>query len=305
MATEPDREARIAALRARIAEARGDLDALQDEAAGEPAAERLRAAFTGREQAFQALLARLERVAGTELPALIEGPPGVGKSLLALAIHQTSGRRSHPLRSMTAQDELHQRWEAAAGGTLLVHHVDRLRPDVQEALLGRLQADRPNKPRLLATAHDAEASGQMLPPLLDRLRVLRLRLAPLSDVPRAAALLFQRHLRAGGRAVSEEALDVLAAATWPENLRQVDQAAQRALALAGSDPIERPDVEKILSALRRVATDDDEPTLEQLERATIEQRLERFDWAQQPTADSLGIDRKTLYRKIRRYGLDR
>ena len=59
---------------------------------------------------------------------------------------------------------------------------------------------------------------------------------------------------------------------------------------------------------RALGAGDDEqaetgPSLAEVERQLIADRLRTLGWHQQLTADSLGIDRKTLYRKIRRYGL--
>ena len=80
------------------------------------------------------------------------------------------------------------------------------------------------------------------------------------------------------------------AVTWGLLWKVLDHVT-RLLAAAGSS-----------SALPQEAGE--EESLAQAERRLILARLEALGWRQQQTADSLGIDRKTLYRKIRRYGLE-
>lgn len=210
--------------------------------ASQPAAPRLRACFGEREEDYQRLVERIARVAGTAIPALIEGEPGHGLALVALAIHQTGGRDRpfvvvHGGQGWRGPSGLRRSWDEvfgkAKGGSLLATHIDILPRADQAALLERLS---PEGPRLLVTAtQDLGTADHVLPELHQRLSVLRLRLtqpgAPAKDTTQTAE------------------------------------------------------------------------SLEDAERRIIAARLAAFAWQQQQTADSLGIDRKTLYRKIRRYGL--
>ena len=93
-------------LRALLAE----LDA---EWSAEPAAPRLRRDYRGDPDGYSSLVARIERAAGTALPALIEGAPGGPQALVALTIHQTGATREGPFRRVRGAHPP-AGWEAVA-----------------------------------------------------------------------------------------------------------------------------------------------------------------------------------------------
>ena len=306
-ATGPER---LAALDALLRATRSEL-ADQQQGSPRSASETLRALHVGRGEAFQALLLRLERVSGTELPVLIEGELGTGKSLLARAIHEMSARGKGPLASFGSEGSLAERWRAAEGGSLLVPHVDTLSAQLQQELLALLETP---GPRLLTTASSdlrglAEL-GAFSPELERRLRVLHLRVPPLREQRGAIPLLAAQLLRrsgAGETASSE--LTALSRHGWPGNLRELEAATRTLGAWAEGGAVRRHHVERLLAAKASPVAPSleagEEQSLAQAERQLILARLEARDWQQQQTADSLGVDRKTLYRKIRRYGLTR
>jgi DNA-binding NtrC family response regulator len=291
--------------------------------AATPARDALRQLFLGRAAALERLAAQVDRLLGAGLPALIEGEPGTGKTLLASVVHQAARRGSlltlaHPV----ADDALR---EAARAGVVLCEEVATFAHEAQEELLRLLRAPGRQTPLLLATTrHDldaAVAAGWFLPELRDRLHVVRLRLPSLREHPPAVAELLLAALRARRAPdpppdVTPDALTALCAYGWPGNARELEEAARVLLGWAPRGPIERAHVARFVGQLGVRAGDPgapgpkarasermEAPTLEALERATIAARLGEHEWRQAETARSLGIDRKTLYRKIRQYGL--
>ncbi len=303
--------ARAAALERVLAAARQELDAVQL-ARSEGGSRALRELFVGRDAAYATAVEWLARAAGTSLPALIEGERGTGKATLALTLHRTGPRRSRPLRWLEAgavrsAPELEAAWTSARAGTLALRWVEQLPTPAAEALL-ELLAGGGASPRIIATSRRpcGELSEVLPAALVDRLRVVRLRLPPLREAPQAVPALFEELVRreAGAATLPEPLLSpdaeaTLRAAPWTGNVAELAACAGAAWAAADGRTIDRRHLPE------EAAGDAAAPTLEELERRWITERLEALDWHQVRTAHSLGIDRKTLYRKIRRYGLER
>jgi DNA-binding NtrC family response regulator len=271
----------------------------------------LELAFRGREQVLGELLPRLERVADADLPVLIEGPPGAGKTLAARVVHARGVRRRGGLEVWDARPwaarraPLAELLAADTGGSLILLEVGALTAPAQEALLASLRLGSPTAPRVLATSSD-EGLSYLAPDLRARLSVLRLRVPGLRETPAAVSPLLEA---LGAGPIDEQAAALLRRHPWTQNLAEARRAATALAAWRADGPVDRPLAVRLLDALGSAA---DAPapgpaaqrgTLDELEAAAIAGRLEALGWHQVHTAASLGIDRKTLYRKIRRYGL--
>lgn len=209
-------------------------------------------------------VARLaERAARSTTPVLLEGERGVGKALVARAIHGSSQRRSKPfievncaivpddriepaLFGMDAHGTAGQ-YAEAQGGTLLLNQIGSLPRSAQARLLRLIDesdaggAQHPGT-RLIATTNrrlvDLVAEGGFSEDLFHRLNVLPIWMPPLrerrSDIPELAnrmlARLTAENGRGGHAAISREAMDVLARHDWPGNLRQLESTLLRAVA---------------------------------------------------------------------------
>ncbi len=234
-------------------------------------------------------------------------------------------------------------FESADGGTLLLDEVGDLRADLQVRLLRVLQERRIQRVGATATrAVDVRvvaatnrdlrsevAAGRFREDLYYRLAVFPVRLPPLrdrdGDVPLLAAE-FRRRFAARHRrpaaAFTPEAARALAAFPWPGNVRQLENAVERAVILEdgpavslaslpdevvighegaapvigdGTGPAPGPAADPA-GAAGIVPLDDEE-------RRIILRALSLTGWNVQEAAQRLGISRATIYRKIERYGI--
>ena len=230
---------------------------------------------------MQAVLRTAEKAAASAIPVLIEGESGVGKELIARAIHGSSERRAKPFVAVncgaipenlvesilfghekgafTGATERHTgKFVEATGGTLFLDEVGELPPAAQVKLLRAIQegevepvgAKKPVKVdvRLVsATNRNLIADvkhGRFREDLFYRLHVFPIAVPPLreraEDIPELARHFLARFAAEEGkriRAVSAEALALLAQHRWPGNVRQLENAVFRAVVLAEGDTI--------------------------------------------------------------------
>jgi DNA-binding NtrC family response regulator len=116
--------------------------------------------------------------------------------------------------------------------------------------------------------------------------------------------------------LSEGALRVLLAYDWPGNVRELEHILEGAVLLSSGDTISEADLSHHLirgerTSMTAVSTDPGSPageggsplSLDELERQHIERVLKQYQFSRTRTADALGISKKTLYLKIKRYGM--
>jgi DNA-binding NtrC family response regulator len=218
---------------------------------------------------------------------------------------------------------------AADGGTLFLDEIGELPLELQPKLLRALQ-DGEVKPvggtsairvdaRLIAATNrglqSQIAAGAFREDLYYRLAVITIEVPPLRERPGDIGLLArhfaeQAALRAErGRVVlSDAALAHLATQRWPGNVRELENTIERAVILAAGDVLDVADVAgpRAPAAGAAFATfiGDRVPTLDELERAHILKVLELCDNQKTKAAQMLGINRTTLWKKLRQYGLD-
>jgi two-component system response regulator FlrC len=219
------------------------------------------------------------------------------------------------------------RLELAAGGSLLLDEIAELRPELQAKLLRVLQDrrfERVGGARTLeadvrwiaATNRDLDEmlrSGAFREDLYHRLAVFPVRMPPLrerrEDILPLARNLLERIGRDLGRHTPElddEAAALLERSDWPGNIRELANALERAAILAEGDVL----TAELLSARPHqpaagpgTRPADGVETLEAIERRAIERALARHDGHRQRAAEELGIGVRTLYDKLKRYGL--
>jgi len=205
-------------------------------------------------------LAQAHMVAGTDARVLISGESGTGKELLAAAIHKASPRRHKPLVTVgcSGSDEATLDRElfgengavrAAEGGTLVLDEIAAVPAALQVKLL-RVLPDSPaqdggvaspNVRVIATTAGDLQAlvaAGSFREDLYYRLNVVHIEMPPLArrreDIPLLVAHFLARlSAETGNRNIyAPEAVELLATAEWPGNVRQLANVVRQNVALS-------------------------------------------------------------------------
>lgn len=282
-----------------------------------------------------------ERAAATDAPVLILGEPGTGRSTLARAIHEASRRAAGPLLEVDvgaipgtlfeselfgyragaftgAERASEGRLGRAEGGTLVLDHVEELPLPIQPKLL-RLIAERRYSPlgdaergadvRFVAIGSDdlpVRVERQTFrADLFYRLEVLAFLLPPLRERRRDLPAILDYLLSDLGFRFGRPDPQLAPAARswmlehpWPGNLRQLRNVLERGMILAdaaGTGPIDPPPPEGSGEGRPR-------PLLE-MEMDAIRKALAYTRGHQGRAAGLLGISRKALWEKRKRYGI--
>jgi len=279
-----------------------------------------------------------ERAAATDAPILVLGEPGSGRSTLARALHGASRRAAGPLVEVDpgvvpstlfeseffgyragaftgAEKASEGRVARAEGGTLVLDHVEELPLAVQPKLL-RLVAERRYSPlgggeaeadvRFVALGSEdlpaRVARETFRPDLFYRLEVLAFRLPPLRERRRDLPAILDHLLADLAERFDRPGLELAPRArawmlehSWPGNLRQLRNMLERGLILAEDGPVDPPAPEGSTEGRPR-------PLLE-VEKELIRKALAYTRGHQGRAADLLGISRKALWEKRRRYGI--
>ncbi len=301
--------------------------------------------LVGRTPAMQALYRLVARVMNTELAVLITGESGTGKSLIARAIHDFSDRRTLPFVVAQAADLAGIDGPAtllsrARGGSIVFDEVADYDADTQARAVRMLDMLGDKAPRVMATSQSDLASrmesGQFRQDLYYRLGGVTLHVPSLrervEDIPLLAEHFLTRGERETGtvRRLSQGAIDLIRAYSWPGNVRQLENTIRRLLVTATETDIAKAEVEQVLgqqpspepltgtgegdklsaSVARHLKRYFDlhggqlpppgvyQRILREVELPLIEIALDATAGNQAKCADLLGINRNTLRKKI-------
>ena len=318
------------------------------EAVGFP---RSRTRFIGNSQVTRQLMEDVERVSKIDTTVLITGESGVGKSLLAKLVHESSARHEgsfvavscpamprelleselfgHEKGSFTgAYQQRLGKFEIADKGTLFLDEIGEMPIDLQPKLLTALQEHEFQRvggaETLKADIRVIAATKADLTSLMEkkafredlyyRLNVITLHLPPLrerrEDLQELAEHFLKRIASDRGMevtAISPDAMEVLLGYDWPGNVRQFENALERASAFCEDGIIQISDLPSELNSF-----DFDKPstaiasgnaTLQDIEQAAIEVTLLSCGNNKAAAARRLGISEKSIYNKMKRHGL--
>ncbi|MBL8683115.1 MAG: sigma-54-dependent Fis family transcriptional regulator [Myxococcales bacterium] len=316
--------------------------------------------LVGSSAAMLSVWKSIGRAAASDAPVLITGETGTGKELVARAIHEHSARSKAPfvavnLAALTptlleaelfgyekgaftgANTRKSGRLELAAQGTLFLDEIGDLDLSLQTRLLRVLNDRRFERvgggsdpldfsARVIAATHKpvrpGDSGATLREDLYYRLAVIEIALPPLRERKSDIALLVASALsRTQAKAVSEEAMTLLASYPWPGNVRELVHSIERAAAMCGGEVIDGHDLPEAIrntSASTKPATAQHTATsadatpydemplrdaLSALEKRLIERALDKAKGNRAEAARILGIARTQLYAKLEEHGL--
>ena len=217
----------------------------------------------------------------------------------------------------------------AHGGTIFLDEIATASPGLQVKLLrvlqdmefepvGGTETKRVDARVVLATNQDlAElvAQRQFRQDLYYRINVVSIHIAPLreriSDIPLLSKHFLERYAAQNNRkftGFSEDAMNMLQRYQWPGNIRELENVIERAVILTKGPLVQMTDLPAPLHRqtdghASGSASGQLKEALQDPERRIILQTLETYTWNRQMTAEALGINRTTLYTKMKKYGI--
>jgi transcriptional regulator with PAS, ATPase and Fis domain len=285
----------------------------------------------------------IDRIGPSDKPVLVQGDSGTGKELVARALHEASPLADKPfvvincaaLPETLLESELfgHEKgaftgavsakpglFEVADGGTLFIDEIGELAGSLQAKLLRVLEdgllrrigsvKERRVRVRLIAATNRDMAEevreGRFREDLFYRINVLTIFLPPLREREGDVQLLVDHFLGPEWR-IDDEVLRIFERYSWPGNVRQLQNALERAKILAEDERIHAnnlpPEIVKgaTIAPVSQATAGAD---LESVTKLHIEDTFRRMGGNKARTAKALGIGRRTLYRLLEKYGID-
>ncbi|MBW2107093.1 MAG: sigma-54-dependent Fis family transcriptional regulator [Deltaproteobacteria bacterium] len=231
----------------------------------------------------------------------------------------------HVKGAFTGADSTQQgKFEMARGGTLFFDEISNINLEIQAKLLKAVEEKRISKVgdhkvvdvdvRIISATNGnlkkAISKGLFREDLFFRLNVVSIHLPPLRERGEDIPLLAEHFLRIScneqGKSIegfSPNAMKALCQYTWPGNVRELENTVERLVVFAQEDVISTRDLVYSNTVLSRIV--DSEPIrLEEMEREHITKVLASVNGNKTQAAQLLGIDRKTLRIKVKKYGIE-
>ena len=285
--------------------------------------------------AMQRLTDMAIQVAKSDISVLITGPNGSGKEKIAQLIQACSPLKDKPFISINAgalppdlmEAELFGaepgaytgaqkvrigRFEAADGGTLFLDEIGNLSPAGQMKLLrvlqtgeferlGSVQTRRVNVRVVSATNADLTTDirqGRFREDLYYRLNAIELRLPPLSERPDDVMPLIQHFLP--GREIGLDVQKALADYPWPGNVRELENACKRVAVLKPDGEISLAD----FALTGSTSVTSTVPNSAEPSRQALEFAIEKHEGVIARVAKEFGMSRQSLYRRLKKFGIE-
>jgi two-component system response regulator GlrR len=280
-----------------------------------------RAEFATRSPLLEDRLDKAHRIAPTDSAVFITGETGTGKEMLSRAIHRASPRREAELVTLecasleaatgeataTSEAALTRALGEARGGTLLLRELDALPLALQTRLAKLLEgAD----VRVIATLDDTlNESTRLSPELIDRLGAVTVELPPLSQRREDIPLIVQQCLddvsaetSQPKRSCSPEAMELLAAARWPGNVRQLQMVVRQAATTGAGAVITPEQIEEAQGQTTQLPSFDE--ARDEFTRRYLVQLLQITEGNVSQAARLAKRNRTDFYKLLSRHGIE-
>jgi DNA-binding NtrC family response regulator len=301
----------------------------------------------GKSAEMQKIFDMVRRVADSKASVLITGESGVGKELIANALHNLSSRKDKPLIKVHCaaltesllESELfgHEkgaftgaisrkrgRFELAHGGSIFLDEIGEIDQNIQIKLLRVLQEKEFERvggeetiqvdSRVIAATNkdlvEQIKKKQFREDLYYRLNVVHIHLPPLrerkDDIPLMITQFVQEFAEENNKniiGIDAKARSLLYSYDWPGNIRQLRNCIESAVVMSQGDTIQVEDLPPTIAESRgeNAVHIPLGITMAEAEKAIILENLAFFKGNKSKTADSLGIGRKTIHRKLDDY----
>lgn len=297
-------------------------------------------AVIGESEGILNVLEQVRVVADTDSTVIITGDSGTGKELIARAIHMNSSRRFFPMVTVHCgaiaeslmESELfgHERgaftgaqyarkgkFEMADGATLFLDEISTISMKMQIEILRVLETKRFTRVGgnrefksdfrvICATNRDLKSmvdAGEFREDLYYRLNVFTIAIPPLRERQEDIRLLAEHFIRLYAeqmnkptKYIGKRALKALENYSFPGNVRELENLIERAIVIGTGDTVKLHDL-----PLDKYAVQPTWESIKEMEHHHIKGILEKYDWNISRSAKALGVDRVTLYSKIKKY----
>ncbi len=304
----------------------------------------------GKSAAMQKVMTLVKKVADARISVLITGETGVGKEVVANAIHNLSSRSDkafipvvcsslsetlleselfgHEKGAFTNADSMHKgKFELAHGGTIFLDEIGEINQSVQVKLLRVLQERKFERVggeepievdvRVLAATNknleEEVKAGRFREDLYFRLNGIHIEVPPLrerkDDIPLLLNSFLERYNSENSKNITgfdSHARSALYKYDWPGNIRELQHCVESSVVMASGSEITLEDLPPSVSKASGIETISVPVgiTLDEAEKIIIQENLAANKGNKSKTAETLGIGRKTLHRKLAEYGME-
>ncbi|NHM30865.1 PrpR N-terminal domain-containing protein [Neobacillus terrae] len=282
--------------------------------------------ISGKSEMIQNVIKEIDQYSESEEPVWISGEQGSGKELVAHTIYLKRKHLNEPfivlhgevlsaeqLKGLMNEDF----FQKYANGVIYFKKIDKLSPSAQKELLQIIKKETNKKVQWLLSSEGKIAekvqNGTFNPELYSALSMLKINIPPLrerrEDIEDLVhVFISELHPKYGNEVVGIrlDALEEITSYDWPGNVEQLKQVIEQLFLQTKSYYIEKVEVESVLTRLDQqeimndaLAQIDLSGTLEEIEKQVISKVLEEEGLNQSKAAKRLGINRSTLWRKLK------
>ncbi|MFP5114740.1 PrpR N-terminal domain-containing protein [Bacillaceae bacterium C204] len=283
--------------------------------------------IAGKSEPLQKILQQIDKYSGMNEPVWIMGEEGNGKELIAQSLYLKRKSNDEPFITLHCDllsEELLKDlisegfFRKYANNVVYLKSIERLNPFTQKELYHFLKKEDVKTPKWVVSSEDTieerVKNGTFKQDLYNLLAQLKIHIPPLrergEDIEKLVHIFISElHPKYGNEVVGIrlDALEELANYDWPGNVEQLKQVIEQLVPQSQSYYIEKKEVETVLNQLKQqpnnnnaaITTIDLSGTLEEIEKQVITRVLEAEEMNQSRAAKRLGINRSTLWRKLK------